>query len=81
MEGAEAINGARIDSMLPPDGQVVQQDIVWRGQGSLQPSVYATDVNYEREQSTDDFYAGLAFAIAVSAAVAAFQELPFKRDA
>ena len=34
---------------------------------------------YEREQSTTDFYAGLAFATAVSAAIAALQELPFKR--
>jgi hypothetical protein len=74
--GASAIKDSQVVSMVPLDGQILDNDLVWRSTGLLEPSVSTASISFQRQKSTDDFYAGLAFATAASAFIALVQELP-----
>jgi hypothetical protein len=49
---------------------------VWTGSYGLSPQLSATDRDVEASRSHEEFYAGIAFAVAASALVALMQELP-----
>lgn len=77
LAGAQrALEGSRIDSVLPPNGRLQGDSYVWNGTGSLDATLSATKINAAESQSDNAFFSGVAFAIAVAAAIAFIQELP-----
>jgi hypothetical protein len=77
LQGASlAIQNSQVTSMVPLDGQIQGDDLIWHSRGLLEPSISATSIAFQEAKSTDDFYAGLAFATAAAALIACVQEIP-----
>ena len=76
LEGGEKfLEGSQVTSDVPSEGQIHGRDVVWQSDGVLSPMLQTTNVAYQGDSSTYDFYAGLAFGVAFSAALAAIQEI------
>jgi len=74
-QGRGFLEGAQVTSDVPSEGQIHGRDVVWQSDGVLGPVLQTANVAYLGEESTYDFYAGLAFGVAFSAALAAIQEI------
>jgi hypothetical protein len=70
------MTNSQVTSMVPLDGQLQGTNLVWRSTGPLEPSISTTTIAYQEQKSTNDFYAGLAFATSAAAFIALVQELP-----
>lgn len=79
--GAAALIGSRIDTVLPPSVAVENNSLEWTTHNILAPEIDTSRKAVADSKGTYDFYAGLAFATAAAAAVAALQELPPGRAA
>jgi hypothetical protein len=71
----EDLRRVQIDSVTPA-GIIQQNGYTWQSSGPLAPSLSTIDPNAVARESTWDFRSGIAFGIAVGAALAFIQELP-----
>jgi hypothetical protein len=70
------LQGDRIDYLIPGTGEVEQGFVSWTGGPTLSPSIRASNIDEEDSRNNYAFYAGIAFAVAATAAFALIQELP-----
>jgi hypothetical protein len=61
---------------LPADGQLQDNDYVWRGGESLEPTLSLTKLGELKSERDWDFASGIAIGLAGAAAIALAQELP-----
>lgn len=76
MGAGQYLRNSQAAPMVPPDGQVRGNDLLWKSNGSLQPTVKTTSIDEAERRSSLDFYSGIALATAAAALIAALQELP-----
>jgi len=77
MAGAQSsLADSRVDAVLPSNGSLQGGNYVWKGTGSLAPTISATKINTAVSQSNNAFLAGVFFAMAAAAAIALLQGVP-----
>jgi hypothetical protein len=77
LAGVQAdLQGDRIDYLNPGTGEVGQGFVSWTSGPILSPSIRASNIDAEDSRNNYAFYAGIAFAVAATAAFALIQEGP-----
>jgi hypothetical protein len=65
---------ASVDSIVPANGSLLNNDYVWTAEGNLEPSMSLTNADAAASQSNWDFLSGIAFGVAAGAGIAFVQE-------
>lgn len=72
--GDIVFSGSQITTLIPQNPVFSRFGPRWESDANLAPIVQTSNVAYSKEESSNDFYAGLAFATAAATCVAAVQE-------
>jgi hypothetical protein len=73
-DAASEFNNSIVNSIEPSGGHFQNNNYIWQGNGSLEPTVYLTKEDAAASHSDWDFRSGIAFGVAAGTGVAFVQE-------